>query len=466
MAKNKAAKKNDPNHLSFGRLMAWKSSDISAGWVNLIMLNYLSIYASDTLGIDVGLVGTMLLASKIIDAFTDVLGGYIVDNTHTRLGKGRPYELCIVGMTLCTILLYSCPESFSTVAKCAWIFVMYTFTFSIFTTLRATGSNPYTIRHFSNNPILLRKIASYGGIVTMAGTISLSIVFPVLMAKVATSPAGWTRLVATFMIPATCFGLFRFFLCKEDPEVDAKDNKEPVKVREILHMFAKNRYTWIFAIIMLCYNIITNLAAGTYFFKWIIGDVGKLGITSAFSIILLPLMLTFPWVMEKIGSMGKMIARFSLIGIAGYGICFLANDNLVLVLIGYLLGTFATLPLAYYGILFIMDICTCNEMLGMQRMEGSAGILSGFATKFGGALGAYLTGALLAAGGYVSSASATAQPASAVLMIRIVYALVPCFLVAVIGICCLAFSGLEKKIAVYEARQKEEKEEKEAAKAE
>ena len=113
-----------------------------------------------------------------------------------------------------------------------------------------------------------------------------------------------------------------------------------------------------------------------------------------------------------------------------------------------------------------MDICTCNEMLGMQRMEGSAGILSGFATKFGGALGAYLTGALLAAGGYVSSASATAQPASAVLMIRIVYALVPCFLVAVIGICCLAFSGLEKKIAVYEARQKEEKEEKEAAKAE
>ena len=43
MARNKA---KDPNHLSFGRLMAWKSSDISAGWVNVIMLNYLSLYAS------------------------------------------------------------------------------------------------------------------------------------------------------------------------------------------------------------------------------------------------------------------------------------------------------------------------------------------------------------------------------------------------------------------------------------
>ena len=30
----------DPNHLGFGRLMAFKSSDIVAAWVNLIALNY------------------------------------------------------------------------------------------------------------------------------------------------------------------------------------------------------------------------------------------------------------------------------------------------------------------------------------------------------------------------------------------------------------------------------------------
>ena len=43
MAKNK---RKDPNHLSFGRLMLWKSSDISAGWVNVIMLNYLNMLSS------------------------------------------------------------------------------------------------------------------------------------------------------------------------------------------------------------------------------------------------------------------------------------------------------------------------------------------------------------------------------------------------------------------------------------
>lgn len=38
-----ANKKNDPNHLGFGRLMAWKSSDIAMAGLNVIVLGYLSI---------------------------------------------------------------------------------------------------------------------------------------------------------------------------------------------------------------------------------------------------------------------------------------------------------------------------------------------------------------------------------------------------------------------------------------
>lgn len=39
------------------------------------MLNFLSIYASDTLGVNIGVVGTLLLASKIVDGFTDIFPG-------------------------------------------------------------------------------------------------------------------------------------------------------------------------------------------------------------------------------------------------------------------------------------------------------------------------------------------------------------------------------------------------------
>jgi Na+/melibiose symporter-like transporter len=385
MAKNKV---KDPNHLGFGRLMAWKSSDISAAWINVLMLNFLSIYASDTLGIDIGLVATLLLASKIVDGFTDLFAGWIVDNTHTKLGKGRPYELAIIGMTVCTILLFAGNPAWSDVVKCVWIFFMYTMTFSIFSTMRAAAGSPYTIRHFSNNPILIRKVASYGGIVTMAGSIIINAIFPVLVQYVATSASGWTRAVAIVMIPATAIGILRFLLCKEDPSVDATSKQEPVRINEIFLMLRRNKYVWFYAIIMLCYNIITNLAVGTYYFKWIIGSTAMMSILSVSSIILLPLMLMFPWVMKKMGSMGKMIGTFSIIGIAGYAIVFVSNANVIGVLAGNLLGNFAVLPLAYYGTLFIMQICTYNEMLGMQRMDGSSAILSNFASKLGGSLGA------------------------------------------------------------------------------
>lgn len=256
------------------------------------------------------------------------------------------------------------------------------------------------------------------------------------------------------MIPATAIGILRFLLCKEDPSVDATSKQEPVRINEIFLMLRRNKYVWFYAIIMLCYNIITNLAVGTYYFKWIIGSTAMMSILSVSSIILLPLMLMFPWVMKKMGSMGKMIGTFSIIGIAGYAIVFVSNANVIGVLAGNLLGNFAVLPLAYYGTLFIMQICTYNEMLGMQRMDGSSAILSNFASKLGGSLGAWITGMLLMIAGYVSAEGVAEQPASALMMIRLDYSAVPAILLVVIALCAFAFAKLEPQTAAFEAEKK------------
>ncbi|HJA67101.1 MAG TPA: MFS transporter [Candidatus Mediterraneibacter cottocaccae] len=453
MKKNKA---KDPNHLGFGRLMAWKSSDISAGWVNVIMLNYLSIYASDYLGLNIGVVGSLLFASKLLDGLVDFFIGWLVDNTHTRWGKARPYEICIVGQTLATLFLFLAKPEWEYMAKLIWVFSLYTLTFSVFGSLRAVAMPAYQIRHFSNNSVLIRKAASYGGIITMAGSMVASALFPALIDSLASGPAGWLVPVAVFMIPATLIGVLRFILCKEDPEVEAASIQQKVSFREIFSMFRQNPYVWLYALIMLAYNISVGLGAGAYYFQYIIGDMGLAGMLSVFSFVLLPLMLLFPWIMKKIGSMSKMVAAFSVIGVIGYIICFIAKDNLPGVLAGYLLGQFAVLPLAYYGVLFLMNVCSYNEMKGLPRMDGSANILANFCSNFGGSLGSLITGLLLMLAGYVSGtagADAT-QPASALMMIRIDFAIIPAILIAVIGICCLAFAGLEPKAEAFEAEKK------------
>ncbi len=441
-------KPKNPDHLSIWRLLAFKSSDISAAWVNVLVLNYLSIYASDTLGVSTLRVGTLLLASKIFDAITDLFAGILVDSTKTKLGRGRTYEPAIIGMTICTVLLFSGKPEWSEFAKSAWIFCMYSLTFAIFSTLRLAALNPYAIGHFSNNPVLLKKVASFGGIVTMAGSIIVSVGFPMIMKRIATSAAGWTRAVLIIMIPATLIGTLRFIFCKEDPNVDAGKSSEPLKFKDIVDLFSKNKYVWLYAVIMLCYNITTNLACGSYYFKYIVGDLDKLGILSVFGIALLPLMLLFPMIMKKIGSMGKMIATFCGIGAIGYIIVFFSGANATGVYVGYLLATLAGLPVAYYGILFVMNICNYNERIGLRRMEASSSTLANFCSKFGAALGSYVTGLALFIGGYISAADAT-QPVSAIMAIRIDYSIVPLIFMVIMGVCAFAFSKLEKDNEAY-----------------
>lgn len=94
MGKVKEGKKRFP----FGRFFAWKTSDISAAGLNIIVTGYLTIYCTNFLGLSGTLVGTILLISNIFDAVTDLVAGFVIDNTHSKWGKGRPYELGIVGM--------------------------------------------------------------------------------------------------------------------------------------------------------------------------------------------------------------------------------------------------------------------------------------------------------------------------------------------------------------------------------
>lgn len=456
MARNKVKKAKDPNHLGFGTLLAFKSSDVAQAGIQAIVLGYLTLYCTDTMGLQPAAVGVLLMASKIVDAFTDLFAGWLVDNTHTRFGKARPYDLCIVGVTMCSLLLFGGNPAWATTVKYVWIFLMYTLVFSVFTTLRGAANTPYTIRIFHNNDQLIRKVASYGGIVTMFAAIVINTAFPLVMGRLATDARGWTITVAIFAIPLTLLGLVRFFTLKEDPSVDAGEAAVKISPKEILTMFRKNQYVWIYAIMMLAFNISTSLGVGTYYFKWIIGNTSAMAALSAVSIITLPLMLCFPWIMKKIGSMSRMVAIFGIIGAIGYGSIMFAGQSLVRLLIGTLIGSVAVLPLSYYGILFIMRCCTYNQMKGLPRMDGSAGILSNFSSKVGGALGSAITGVLLSAAGYISSDSAaTVQPESAINMIRFLEGGMPAIVLIIVAICAFRFDHLESDlIPAWEKEQK------------
>lgn len=278
--------------LPFFKFLAWKSSDVASAVAYLIVSTYLMRFCTDFLGLDSLTVGNILLISNIVDFITDFIGAVIVDNTNTQIGRGRPYELSIVGVTICTILLFATPTSWSDTVKYLWVFFVYTFEFGVFNTMRGAGQNAYTIRAWKNRKVI-GKLSSYGGFVTTIGSMCVSLSFPVLMGTIATTAEGWLRLVAIYMVPLTLIGTLRFIFVKEDTSVDAH-NHEKVDFKAIFRMLKKNKYGWYYAGIMLLFNTIQSLGTLSYYWKYIVGDESLSGMFSIFSIILMPVMLFFP----------------------------------------------------------------------------------------------------------------------------------------------------------------------------
>lgn len=451
MAKTKAPKKD---HLPLGKFLAWKSSDITSAGVFLIVTTYMSLFCTDYLGMSPLAVGNIILISNIIDFFTDLVAAYVIDNTKTRWGKARPYELGAVGMTLCTTLIFITPAGWTNTLKIVWVFSMYTFLFGVFNTMRTTANVPYLVRAFDNNRALIGKVSSYGGIVTTMGSMVISLTFPKLMATLAGREGGWTTLILIYMIPLTVLGLLRFLFVKENPAIDAGQIKDKVDFKDIWCMIRKNGYAWLYLLIMFFFQTIQSIGALSYYFKYIVGDVSAAGLLSIMSFVLLPTMFLFPVFMKKL-SASQIIALGAVLSCFGYVVNFFAGTSMTLLIVGSIITSFAMLPVSYLGNMVQMDLCTYNQYLGLPRMDASIGaIFNGFGSQLGQGFGGWLLGFALTAAGYLASEgdAVVAQPESAITMIRLLYSLIPMALMLLLAVSAFLLSKLNKRMPEIEAK--------------
>lgn len=451
MSKTRAPK---ADRLPLGKFLAWKSSDITSAGVFLIVTTYMSLFCTDHLGMSPLVVGNIILISNVIDFFTDLIAAYVIDNTKSKWGKARPYELGAIGMTLCTTLIFITPSGWNETLKIVWVFCMYTFLFGVFNTFRTSANVPYLIRAFDNNRTLIGKVSSYGGIVTTMGSMVVSLTFPKMMAKLATSDGGWATLILIYMIPLTVLGLLRFIFVKENPSIDAQQVKNKVDFKDIWAMIRKNGYAWLYLLIMFFFQTIQSIAALSYYFKYIVGDVGASGLLSIMSFVLLPTMFLFPVLMKKL-SASQIIALGAVFSCMGYIVNFFAGASMTMLIIGGIITAFAMLPISYLGNMVQMDLCTYNQYLGLPRMDASIGALfNGFGTQLGQGFGGWLLGFALTAAGYIASEGDTivAQPDSAITMIRLLYSLIPMVLMVLLAVTAFILSRLNKKMPEIESK--------------
>lgn len=243
---------------------------------------YLTQFYTDVLGLSGIFLTLMPVFSKIFDAITNIIMGRIIDKTHTRQGKARPW-IAISGvlMAVTGILLYTIPRS-STTVQIVWIIVSYNLFFALAFTI-------YNMSHALMVPLSTRNTKQRDGLAMMTSAgmnmipgLLVTIILPFIIQAVgvgAEAQGSWIMFMSIISILAIPGTLVEYYFTKERVTEDSIANDGTSKGRDVsmkdqLKACFSNRY-WLLAMgFALVYNIFNILQTNImpYYANWVLAD--------------------------------------------------------------------------------------------------------------------------------------------------------------------------------------------------
>lgn len=441
MATNKGTestmiKKKEP----FWKTLGWTTRNMSQT-ISILLVGYVSYFCTDVLGMNIGIVGALLIASKVIDAVTDVCAGYILDRTHTRFGKARPYEVFIILQWITTILLFTVPNVSRTL-QYAYVLIIYVLCNAVCITALGAADSVYMARAFTNDESR-NTTASVAGIMIMIVSIVFNVVFPrFLESEVGFTQAGWIQMSVMIGVPLAIIGTLRFFLVKEvvtdEPAAStAQQNKqEKLSVIDSIMLLVKNKYALIIVVLMFITFFVNNLGTiNTLYFKYIVGDIGLMSFIGLTAFATPVVLIFFPVLCKKFGTTMIMRVCFVL-GIVGTVIRIIGGTNVITLMAGSLAASVAVIPISVMINVYLIDCMDYGEWVNGKRVEGLIASTANFASKLGGAVASGAV-ALLAFVGY--DGLLEVQPDSAITAIGAMFNVLPLVLYIVMFVLSMAY---------------------------
>ena len=351
--------------------------------LNAVLASYLNVYYTDVLGLAPLWGGAFLvvfpIVSKIIDAITNVIMGYIIDRTHTKEGKARPWLLLSAPLvTVTAILLFTVPAASETV-QVIWVMVSYNLFYSF----------AYTVFNMSHNlmvPLSTRNTTDRGGLsvfnqiatIMMSGIV-VALIFPmVIMPMLGIDKTKWIMTMSILAILALPLTLLEYFFTKERVTLEnAEQVSEEVSFGKQLKAIFTDKYMIVIYLYFLIYTMgssIKNLSL-VYFCNYVLGTYND-GITqtlvSALGGIPMGIGIFAVWPLaKKFGKRNVTLAGFIIYAI-GSAICWMFPRNMVIVLIGQFVKNIGGLPCAYVFMALFADVLDHIEWKVGFRCDGLA----------------------------------------------------------------------------------------------
>lgn len=414
---------------------------------------YLQVFYTDVLGINAGIVGTMFLISRIVDAFTDTAMGRICDKTKaTKNGKFKPWLLRACGpVALASFLMYQTfAVNLSMTLRIVYMFVTYLLWGSVcYTAINIPYGSMASV--MSNEPDHRAGLSTFRGVGSMIPQILVGVVVPMFLyttledgTKIANASAFPVVALITSILAVVCY-VACYFMCTE--RVKVEEEAKSVSFKDTIKALVGNRALVGIALVFICYlgAQMLNQVINNYIFKDYFGNTMGLSVMNAAgfapALILAPLAVPLT---RKVGKKELGIIAAAM-GTVAFGALFLMKTTnmwlyTVINIVG-LLG-FGLFNLIIWA--FVSDVIDDQEVRTGKREDGTIYAVCSFSRKLGQAIASALGGWSLGWIGYVEG-SLTGQSEAVKNGIYNIATLVPTILYLIVGVCLIFIYPLSKK---------------------
>lgn len=443
--------------------------------LNAVLATYLNVYYTDVLKLTTIWGGAFLtifpIISKVIDAITNVIMGYIIDHTKTAQGKARPWLLLSAPLLLISgLLLFVVPQGNETV-QVIWVMLSYNLFYSF----------AYTIYNMSHNlmvPLSTRNTEQRGSLsvfnqistIMMSGII-VALIFPMLiMPQLGVDKSKWIVTMSILSCLALPLTLMEYYFTKERVTMEDINKKEEEKIpyKNLLKAIFTDKYMVLILLYFLIYTVGTqfkNLGL-VYFCNYVLGSYNDGKTQTMISVIggiPMGIGIFAVWPLaKKFGKRNLTIAGFVLYAI-GSAICWICPTNMVVVLVGQFIKNIGGLPCSYVFMALFADVLDHLEWKHNFRCDGIAMSIYNIIAVTSVGIVTGLFNMLLSKSGYVAPSLINGETVAAVQSVATKNAITFSFvgletITAVILIVILAFINVEKHIDKEQAEIKARKE--------
>ncbi len=446
--------------------------DFGNDFTFLFASTFLMIFYTKVLGVGMGIVGTLFMVARCVDAFTDIAMGQIVDRAKsTKNGRFRPWIRRMCGpVAIASFLMYqSSLANASMTVKVVYMFITYILWGSVFyTSINIPyGSMASVLSSESDDRSSLSTFRSVGAALA---SLIVCVIGPMLVYT--TDAAGnqivdgkrFTLIAGLFSVGAIICYLLCYYMTTERVQQSTVSVAAPSVGKSIkAALTSRSLMGVILAAIFLMLGSLMSQSVNQYVFIDYFKD--KTGVSLLSLCAIIPSFVLAPFIVPLSRKFGKK--ELGAIGCyIGGGACialFFMHTTSMMTYIG--ISIIAYLGFGFFNMIvwaLITDVIDDQEVKTGKREDGTVYAVYSFARKIGQALSGGLGAWALGLAGYDSSVQVQTQAVAT--KIYDVATLAPGILYICVGLCLTFLYPLSKKkveenIATLKERKAEQNEE-------